>query len=60
MEKKNRKKISAECSVCKAQFDIWVDTEHADSDLEEGIRSHVNNYCPVCKALEESNNKKTK
>jgi hypothetical protein len=60
MEKKNRKKLSIECSVCKAQFDIWVNTEHAGSDLEEGIRNHVNNYCPVCKALEELNNKKTK
>ncbi len=53
MENDNYEKLEIECEKCKAEFDVWVQSEYCDSDMEENVRKHLYNYCPVCKALAE-------
>lgn len=54
---KEYKKIEIECSLCKAKFDIWISINEYTPEMEETIKQHLYNYCPVCKALEELKNK---
>jgi len=54
---KNYKKIEIECSLCKAKFDIWVSIKEYTPEMEEAIKQHFYNYCPVCKTLGKLKNK---
>lgn len=53
--KKNLKKIETECKVCKAEFEIWVDSRELDAETEEKIRKNVSHNCPVCHACAGNN-----
>lgn len=58
MENENYKKLSIECVLCKAKFDIWISTSNYDPEIEENIRKNFYLRCPVCKALEELEKKR--
>ena len=53
MENGTFKKLSLECALCKAKFDIWISTANYSTELENNIRENFYNHCPVCKILEE-------
>ncbi|OGZ90314.1 MAG: hypothetical protein A2599_03280 [Candidatus Staskawiczbacteria bacterium RIFOXYD1_FULL_39_28] len=42
---KNTKK---QCSLCSAEFEVWLNNVKTSEDRKEKISQHFLSYCPVC------------
>ena len=55
---KIRKKIEnnkAECVLCQANFEVWLNNLKLSEERREKISQHLLSYCPVCTRKGECN-----
>lgn len=55
MEKKPKKKMEAECSVCKAKFNVFVSRTDHSGKIDEKMKGNFDQYCPICRNLKDRN-----
>jgi len=46
--KKLAEKSDLQCSICHANFEVWIDNLKLASEREEKLQEHLLSYCPVC------------
>jgi hypothetical protein len=53
--RKMTEKNDLQCSICHANFEVWVDNLKIDPEKEEKLQEHLLSYCPVCARKGEKN-----
>ena len=53
--RKLTEKNNLQCTLCQANFEVWIDNLKLASEREEKLREHLLSYCPVCTRKDESN-----
>lgn len=53
--RKTKEKKLLQCTLCQANFEVWLDNMKPSQDREESLRKHFLNYCPVCTKKDEAN-----
>ncbi len=47
------KEESRQCSICAAQFEIWLSNSRISEEKKEKMAQHLLAYCPVCSRVDE-------
>jgi hypothetical protein len=46
---KKSKNKNMQCTLCQANFQVWLNNLRANEERKEKIESHLLNYCPACR-----------
>jgi hypothetical protein len=46
------KKIEMQCSLCAAEFEIWMNNSRINEEKKERMSQHLLQYCPACSRAE--------
>lgn len=53
--RKKIKETKTQCSLCVAQFEVWLNNLRINEERKEKIQQHFLGYCPVCARFDEKN-----
>jgi hypothetical protein len=52
--KEKIKEAEKQCSVCAAQFEIWLNNSRMSDERREKMTEHLLVSCPVCSRVDEN------
>lgn len=46
---KKTKSREVQCTLCQANFQVWLNNLKMNEERKEKIETHLLSYCPVCR-----------